>query len=60
MEQSLSSDKTGYYTVFVGTGVTKLPYTVFALSDYHAARLINQATGYLAAQHDIEGPYRHA
>lgn len=60
MEHMQSSDKTGFYTVFVKAEGTKLPYTVFALSDYHAARLINQATGYLASQKDVEGPYSRA
>ena len=49
----------GYYTVLVDMGVAgcKVPYVVFAASDYHAARIVRDETGYLALQHDIEGPY---
>lgn len=47
----------GYYTVYMRLDGIVIPYTVFALSDYHAARVVREETGYMAAQSDIEGPY---
>ena len=49
--------KGGYYTVHVEVDGKKIPYIVFAASDYHAARMVKNETGYLADQHDVEGPY---
>jgi len=50
--------KGGYYTVHVEMEGQRMPYIVFAISDYHAARQVREETGYLARQHDVEGP-RH-
>lgn len=49
--------KGGYYTVQLEMDGAKIPYTVFAVSDYHAARMIKTETGYMARQTEIEGPY---
>lgn len=52
------SDQGGFYTVLIGTdGGARLPYVVFAASDYHAARLVRDETGFMASEKDIEGPY---
>lgn len=51
-------EKGGYYTVHIDIGGQKLPYIVFAASDYHAARMVRNETGYMAGQQDIEGPYQ--
>lgn len=50
------SAKGGYYTVHVDMEGMRMPYIVFAVSDYHAARKVREETGYLARQHDVEGP----
>lgn len=55
-----TSSKAGYYTVHIMSGADKIPYTIFADSDYHAARLIKRETGYLASQEDVDGPFRRA
>ncbi len=55
MEQQ-QRDKRGYYTVHIESEGTKIPYIVFASSDYHAARLIKDETGYLASKGDVIGP----
>jgi hypothetical protein len=50
----------GYYTVLVAResgDVQKTPYVVFALSDYHAARIVRAETGYLARETEVEGPH---
>ena len=50
----------GYYTVMIDTGEDdhcKIPYSVFAASDYHAARIVKDRTGHLANQNEVEGPY---
>lgn len=49
--------KGGYYTVHIGVGDEKLPYIVFAKSDFHAARMVRLETGYVAQEHEVEGPY---
>ena len=48
-----------FYTVMIdlGTDEGKIPYSVFAKSDFHAARIVKNETGYLASQHEVEGPY---
>jgi hypothetical protein len=51
------NEKSGYYTVHVDMGGQKIPYIVFAASDYHAARLVKDETGCLVTQHDVEGPH---
>ncbi len=50
----------GYYTVMInfGSDEQKLPYKVFAASDYHAAKIVREKTGYLASEIDVEGPYQ--
>jgi len=50
-------NKHGYYTVRIAAGSEEVPYTVFAASDYHAARLVREETGYLPHPHEIEGPH---
>jgi hypothetical protein len=48
----------GYYTVLIETNAQrKIPYVVFARSDYQAARIVRDETGHMAQQRDIEGPY---
>ncbi len=54
--------KSGYFTVHIeGAGIdgahARLPYIVYAESDYHAARKVKHETGYMARAQDIEGPY---
>lgn len=49
--------KNGYYTVHIQAGLHRIPYTVYAESDYHAARQVREETGYLAQQDDVEGPF---
>lgn len=50
----------GYYTVLIDNhlGMEKIPYVVFAQSDYQAARIVREETGVLATQHDVEGPFQ--
>lgn len=55
MEQHQDS-KRGYYTVHIESEGTKIPYIVLASSDYHAARLVKDETGYLASKGDVIGP----
>lgn len=57
-EQKQDTGKGGYFTVHVGEGAQKVPYIIFATSDYHAARLVRHQTGYMAAEHEVEGPYQ--
>ena len=55
----MATAKGGYYTVMVGperAQERKVPYIVFAASDYHAARIVRDRTGYLAREHEVEGP----
>lgn len=52
-----ATPKPGYYTVLIGNEGNKLPYIVLASSDYHAARIVRDETGYMAPACDIEGPY---
>jgi hypothetical protein len=52
------TDKSGYYSVAVDIGGRKVPYIVLAQSDFHAARKVRDATGYLADERDVEGPFR--
>lgn len=54
----MSNEKTkaGYYSVNILVGEHKLPYIVFARSEYDAARKVRQETGYLAQQQDVYGP----
>lgn len=55
--QNLGNAKSGYYTIHMNVEGKKIPYVVFAASDYHAARLVRSETGYAALPHEIEGPY---
>ena len=50
--------KGGYYTVHIDVEGAKQPYIVFAASDFHAARMVRSETGYMAQQHEVEGPYQ--
>ncbi|TAL27297.1 MAG: hypothetical protein EPN97_17610 [Alphaproteobacteria bacterium] len=47
----------GYYTVRLDIGGRKIPYIVFADSEYQAAHKIRMETGLLPAPRDIDGPY---
>ena len=48
----------GYYTVFINAGEGRqMPFNVFATSDYHAAKIVRDKTGFLAHAHDVSGPY---
>jgi hypothetical protein len=49
----------GYYTVMVDKTEDglKMPYTVFAASDFHAARIVRSETGYAATENEVHGPY---
>jgi hypothetical protein len=55
MTQTTKSD--GYYAVLVENMTRKVPYIVFARSDYHAARIVKSETGYMAQPRDIQGPF---
>lgn len=58
MEHMTQSQKRGYYTVNIEAQGRKIPYVVFAASDFHAARLVRHETGYAASESDVEGPYK--
>jgi len=49
----------GYYSVLLADeeSAHKVPYTVYAASDWHAARMVRDATGYMPRAHEVEGPY---
>ncbi|MEZ0225664.1 MAG: hypothetical protein ACAH83_14000 [Alphaproteobacteria bacterium] len=47
----------GYYTVHLDIEGKKIPYIVFADSDYQAAHKVRLETGLLPSERDIEGPY---
>lgn len=49
--------KGGYFTVTIDAAGQKLPYVVFANSDFEAARIVRRETGYMATQNEVEGPY---
>ena len=51
-------DKGGYYTVNLEIDGQKLPYIVFAESEYQAARKVREETGHLAKDYQVEGPYQ--
>ncbi len=56
--QALASmPKGGYFTVNIASAGQSHPYIVFAQSDFQAARIVRQETGFMASQHDVEGPY---
>lgn len=58
MRKQQKSEKGGYYTVHIDVDGAKQPYIVFAASDFQAARMVKMETGYLAPEHDVEGPYQ--
>jgi hypothetical protein len=51
----------GFYSVMITgyNGFAKIPYVVFATSDWQAARLVREATGYTARPQEVDGPYFH-
>jgi hypothetical protein len=49
--------KGGYYTVNLEIDGKKLPYVVFAASEFDAARKVKYETGCLVTDRDVEGPY---
>ena len=55
----MNNVKAGYYTVMIDTGTNniKIPYQVFASSDFHAAKIVKEETGYLVTEHDVDGPH---
>jgi hypothetical protein len=53
---SISQAKKGYYTVHIESQGIKIPYIVLASSDYHAARLVRDETGFFAPACDVIGP----
>jgi|GEM_PF-4365485 len=47
-------NSTGYYSVVIDTGTQCLVHTVFAQSDYAAAREVRRKTGFMAkSDHDV-------
>jgi len=48
----------GFYTVNLDIEGKKLPYMVFAMSDYQAAHKVLEETGHLVTEDDVEGPYK--
>lgn len=53
----VAPSKGAYFTVNITAAGQRHPYVVFAQSDFQAARIVRQETGYMAGQHDVEGPY---
>ncbi len=53
----LQQSKGGYYTVNLEIDGKKLPYVVFAVSEFDAARKVKYETGCLVTDRDVEGPY---
>jgi hypothetical protein len=52
---------TGYYSVVIDTGTERLVHTVFAQSDYAAAREVRRMTGFMAkSDHDVSPAPWHA
>jgi hypothetical protein len=58
MEPDTPTPKPGYYTVNLDIDGRKIPYIVFAKSQFQAAHKVKQETGYLATDMDVEGPYQ--
>ena len=56
MQSAIS--KGGYYTVNVDVEGEKIPYVVFAMSEFQAAHKVKEETGHLATEDDVEGPYQ--
>lgn len=54
----LQQTKGGYYTVNLEIDGKKLPYVVFAVSEFDAARKVKYETGCLVTDRDVEGPYQ--
>ena len=50
--------KGGFYTVSLDIEGKKLPYMVFALSDYQAAHKVLEETGHAVTEDQVEGPYK--
>jgi hypothetical protein len=48
--------KPGYYAVNILVGDHRIPYIVFAQSEFEAARKIRAETGYVAEREEVEGP----
>ncbi len=53
----MQQTKGGYYTVNLEIDGKKLPYVVFAVSEFDAARKVKYETGCLVTDRDVEGPY---
>lgn len=51
------SPKGGYYTVNLDIDGKKLPYVVFARSEFDAARKVKFETGCMVTDSDVEGPF---
>lgn len=52
------TSKGGFYTVNLDIDGKKLPYMVFALSDYQAAHKVLEETGHAVTEDQVEGPYK--
>ena len=58
MKNNGIAQKAGYYTVNLEVEGQRIPYIVFAVSDYQAAVKVRNQTGYMAAsQQDVHGPH---
>ncbi len=55
-----TGSKSGYFTVNIPAAGGMRPYVVFAKSDFQAARIVKQETGYMPLQQDVEGPFQRA
>lgn len=49
--------KGGFYKVQLDIGGKKIPYIVFADSEYQAAHKVHMETGCLPVARDIDGPF---
>lgn len=55
--QAHAETKGGYYTVNLDIDGKKLPYVVFARSEFDAARKVKFETGVMVTDNDVDGPY---
>ena len=55
--EQTEAKKGGYYTVNLDIEGSKLPYVVFAHSDFEAARKVKFETGCMVTDRDVEGPF---
>ena len=55
-DQTGYREKPGYYAVNILVVDHRIPYIVFARSEFEAARKIRAETGYVAERDEVEGP----